>query len=83
MRAHPIGLTGNVEHDGPVQKAVQHGGGHHRVVIEDLGPRTDLEVGRETDAPLQVALRDHLEECRGGLTGQCAYSGEGVSISPE
>src|ERR1700737_4075070 len=57
----PAGVRLDLDGDGTVQEAVQHGGGHHGVV-EDLAPGADPKVCREGDGALQVALGDHLEQ---------------------
>src|ERR1700688_753738 len=74
MGAHPVALAVDVEHDTAVQPAVEHGGGHHRVV-EDLPPRADAEIGRHDDGALEVALGYDLEERSSGLAleGQVAH----------
>ena len=83
MRAHPVALAVDVEHDAAVQQAVEHGGGHHRVV-EDLPPRADAEIGRHDDGALQIALGDDLEErgSRFALQRQVAHLVDDESLGP-
>lgn len=64
--AHAVALAVDVEYDGAVQEAVEHGDGDGGVV-EDLAPGGDAEVGGEHGRGLEVALGDDLEQGGGGL----------------
>jgi hypothetical protein len=66
--AEAVGVTVEVEHDRAVQEAVEHGGGDGGVA-EDLAPGADAAVGGRDDAGFGVALRDDLEQGRGGFGG--------------
>ncbi len=67
--AESVGVAVEVEDDGAVEEAVEHGGGDGGVA-EDLGPGSDATVGGQDDAGLGVALGDDLEQGGGGLGGE-------------
>jgi len=50
------------EDDAAMQQPVQHGAGDHGIVIEDLAPTGDPQVGGQRDGTLEIALADHLEQ---------------------
>lgn len=62
----PVGISVEVEHDRSVQEPIEHGSGDGRVT-EDLTPFPDTAVGGDDDRGLQIALRDNLKQCGGGL----------------
>ena len=67
VAAHPVAVAVDVDDDAAVQQTVQHRAGDHRVVVEDLAPARDPEVGRQGDAALQVSPAHNLEQGRGCL----------------
>ena len=48
------------KHDAAVQQAVEHGGGHHRV-IEDLAPRAHAQMGGQHGRELPPIDRTPLQ----------------------
>ena len=58
--AEAVGVAVEVEDDGSVEEAVEHGGGDGGVA-EDVAPGGDAAVGGDHDRGLHVALRHDLE----------------------
>ena len=68
MPAPPDQVRGQVLYDlGPVQDAIQNGGGH---VADQFAPLVQRSVGSHTDGAPFVSAHDNLEPILAGLLGQ-------------
>jgi hypothetical protein len=70
VTAHAVTVAVDVENHAPMEQSVKHGAGDHGIVVEDLAPTGDPQIGGQRDASLQISLADNLEQRGRSLGGK-------------